>query len=479
MKKLLTLTLSLLMALSLCLTISAEDNGSNYFKIGDNEYSSLKAALNAVRTSTETDLEIDLIASREEDGEVGSAAFEIPSGKNIVLDLNGYTLTLKYHNIACYGNLTINGGPNEDGKIVFDGHNSSSSFRISVKNGATFTLQSGKIISQNNSYDSATIYAGVSNGSAGKVIINGGFIESSDNVACIEAKNSGATAEVNGGTFKGSNIFVEKDGGKITVSSGTFSSDVSAYLASDSTIVKYNNEYTVYSANDTVSVDEDTKALAGLSSAARTKLDAAGTANTIKDKDGNSVTVNSSTQLVLDAANISTLEDDKLNKIVEKTGTEISNLSLLPLNITLTAKTGDDTKTITDLGEGVAMPVTLYLSDDVVSSLSGKTIKVVRFHGDDVDALYATLNGKVLTFESGKFSTFVICGITSSSGGNTDSDTNTNTNTNTNTSTKSYDAKDKNKDGVVSCEEEMNSANWIWSTSKQACVYKVTNTSVK
>ena len=46
-------------------------------------------------------------------------------------------------------------------------------------------------------------------------------------------------------------------------------------------------------------------------------------------------------------------------------------------------------------------------------------------------------------------------------------------------STKSYDAKDKNKDGVISCEEEMNSANWIWSESKQACVYKVINTSAE
>ena len=43
--------------------------------------------------------------------------------------------------------------------------------------------------------------------------------------------------------------------------------------------------------------------------------------------------------------------------------------------------------------------------------------------------------------------------------------------------TKSYSAKDKNHDGVVTCDEEMNSANWIWSESKKACVYKVANTS--
>ncbi len=46
-------------------------------------------------------------------------------------------------------------------------------------------------------------------------------------------------------------------------------------------------------------------------------------------------------------------------------------------------------------------------------------------------------------------------------------------------STKSYSSKDKNHDGIVSCEEEMDSANWIWSTTKNACVYKVSNTSVR
>ena len=44
---------------------------------------------------------------------------------------------------------------------------------------------------------------------------------------------------------------------------------------------------------------------------------------------------------------------------------------------------------------------------------------------------------------------------------------------------KSYDSKDKNQDGIVDCEEEMNSKDWIWSNTKGACVYKVSNTSVK
>ncbi len=44
---------------------------------------------------------------------------------------------------------------------------------------------------------------------------------------------------------------------------------------------------------------------------------------------------------------------------------------------------------------------------------------------------------------------------------------------------KSYDPKDTNHDGIVTCDEEMNSKNWIWSETKKACVYKISNTNTK
>ncbi len=46
-------------------------------------------------------------------------------------------------------------------------------------------------------------------------------------------------------------------------------------------------------------------------------------------------------------------------------------------------------------------------------------------------------------------------------------------------STKSRNPKDINGDGIITCEEEMSSVNWVWSTTKNACVYKVSNTSSK
>ncbi len=42
-----------------------------------------------------------------------------------------------------------------------------------------------------------------------------------------------------------------------------------------------------------------------------------------------------------------------------------------------------------------------------------------------------------------------------------------------------YSAKDKNQVGIITCDEEMNSTNWVWSTAKGACVYKVSNTSAR
>ena len=91
---------------------------------------------------------------------------------------------------------------------------------------------------------------------------------------------------------------------------------------------------------------------------------------------------------------------------------------------------------------------------------------MVRIHNDDgIKALDAILNDNVLTFNSGKFSTFVICYEDTKK---EEKKEETTTTTDTTSSTK-----------VVTCEEAMNSKDWTWSESKKACVYRVTNTGSK
>ena len=227
MKKLLTLTLSLFMALSLCLTISADDE--KYFEINNQQYSTLTEALNAVADGTETT--IKLLGEYTE-----SSAIEILSGKNIVLDLYGNDLTVP--SVIVEGMLTVvDEAPKEDdadgGTLYLNSDDDEG--HVNAIDGGIFVLKSGNIIS-NNEDDIVTVAA---NGSAdennpknSKVIISGGFI--SGNQTCVGVAGYGATVEVNGGFLFTPTAFVLSIGtanSSIKVTGGKFYQDISEYLA--------------------------------------------------------------------------------------------------------------------------------------------------------------------------------------------------------------------------------------------------------
>ena len=156
---------------------------------------------------------------------------------------------------------------------------------------------------------------------------------------------------------------------------------------------------------------------------------------------------------------------------------DTSNLKYIPVTfeIKLQVKVGEGYKDIESLGEVSSIPVTLKLKDEFINILNNaKDIKMMVGSEGVLSLVSANLSGDHLTFESGNPGDygFMITYYEKSSNTN-------NSETNVSTSTKSYNAKDKNHDGMISCEEEMEVANWVWSESKQACVYKVTNTSVK
>ena len=326
-------------------------------------------------------------------------------------------------------------------------------------------------------------YAEISGGTftpssnASYAVLVGKWIEhDKQNTSTVKYTTDGNTV-ITGGTFFGglSQYENEKEKGNyehgtFTISGGTFTTDVSGYLASGYTVIdKGDSSFDVVKKGDPVNVNTTT---AAITSDARTALND----KKIYYKENNEtkeLQVNSSTQLFLKAERCDIQPNKELDYAVEQAiGGDTSNLKYIPLDITLKSGVIEIySLNAANSDETVKIPVTLYLTDADAKALNGKDIKVVRIHKNEnnnyeYEALPATLNGNILTFESGKFSTYLI----------TYRETSSNTN---NTSTKSYDAKDKNKDGVISCEEEMNSANWIWSTTKNACVYKVTNTSAK
>ena len=96
MKKLLTLTLSLFMAFSLCLTISATGGGddnnatstttTNVAKIGEQEYSTLQAALNDAKDGDTVDLQDNITVSD----------LTVTGEKTITLDMTKIILSFLY-----------------------------------------------------------------------------------------------------------------------------------------------------------------------------------------------------------------------------------------------------------------------------------------------------------------------------------------------------------------------------------------------
>ncbi len=407
MKKLLTLTLSLLMVFSMCLTVSAEDISSgealvDYLEVQEELYVDYGKA-DPVIIDLKNDITIENLSARYFD---------------ITVNLNGNALNIT-------GSITINEGQ----KITINDNND-----------------------------------------GGEVNIGNSIIDN--------------------GTFE--------------VTGGTFNRDVSAYLGEGCSIV-YEvgtgilGNYTVYKQGAYPTVDEDTVAAAAMNQEARTNLKGktfvGNNSGDLKD-----IVVDSSTRFFL----TSIFEGDMGQEEAALFGQELknqnfytdtTNLEYISLDIELKAY-GDNGK-IYSIYELInkndntyyEIPVTLYLSPETVEKLKGKDIKVVREHDSDetdenpggfslIEDVTLNVENNTLTFNTGKFSGYYIAYKTSS-GSSSDSGSGSSSSTTTTTPTKTYDAKDKNKDGVVSCEEEMNSANWVWSTTKGACVYSVTNTSAK
>ncbi len=155
-------------------------------------------------------------------------------------------------------------------------------------------------------------------------------------------------------------------------------------------------------------------------------------------------------------------EKDMLNKQTTS-NSKLDQIVPLDINLYSVDENGESTK-ITSLNSPIT--INMYLPDDIVDSIKNKTIKVARFHGGVLSMLDASLNGNILTFKTDKFSTYAIVAygaVTPTS----------------NVADKKAGPKNLNSDGIITCDEEMGSKNWIWSETKGACVYKVSNTSVK
>lgn len=252
--------------------------------------------------------------------------------------------------------------------------------------------------------------------------------------------------KINDGNFDGK-FFIENNAEK-SIKGGNYSVDVSKYLISGYNVAKINETYSVVKDGEKISVTSPTPTVDET------------TYDEVKKVQ------NDSNGILLETDLVNALQSNEKDMLNKQTPSNSKLDQIVPLDINLYSvdENGATTK-ITSLNSPIT--INMYLPDDVVNSIKdAKTIKVARFHGGVLSMLDASLNGNILTFKTDKFSTYAIIAygaVTPTS----------------NVADKKAGPKDLNSDGIITCDEEMGSKNWIWSESKGTCVYKVSNTSVK
>ena len=209
--------------------------------MGEEKYSTIKEALDKVQENAAT---IKLLNNTTE-------SITIPAGKNITLDLNGYTLTneenesrdkndklikVGKHTIENYGTLTITDSSTaKTGKVDNVSHGKAALFNADI---ATAVLNGGKFmrsqetgIDQDNSGGNSW-YTIANQGTltinSGVTVENKGYFSSNIVTGNYNNKSTAVTSKltINGGTFKGGVKTVKVDEcGVLTINDGTFTNE--------------------------------------------------------------------------------------------------------------------------------------------------------------------------------------------------------------------------------------------------------------
>ena len=219
LKKLLAGVLSAAMVLgTMAIPAFADESTSgNAAKIGETEYETLTAAVAAVKDGETVTMLKDVTES-----------VEIAADKNIILDLNGKTITNTdgKHTIENNGTLTINDSSNDKTGTVDNVIHARGA--LVNHEGAVATLNGGKFhrsLEAGNSPDN-------NGGNSWYTILNQGTMTINDgatveNGGCYSANiRTDSELTVNGGTFKGGiNTIKVDENGELTINDGNFSND--------------------------------------------------------------------------------------------------------------------------------------------------------------------------------------------------------------------------------------------------------------
>lgn len=161
-------------------------------------------------------------------------ALNVPAGKEVVLDLNGKTLTADLSGYVLNneegGSLTISNGTITG--VVYTGENSNTTINSGTFNAVeggkyVFLNYSGTLTINGGTINGGTSYPVYSYESGSKLVINDATVNAT--FGCINSYGTGAEVEVNGGTFEMTGVQGKTShiayfaNGDVTINGGTFS----------------------------------------------------------------------------------------------------------------------------------------------------------------------------------------------------------------------------------------------------------------
>ena len=272
MKKVLATILALVMAIGLCSVSWATDPA--VAKVGNQEYATLAEAITAASDGDTIVLTADV---NNGDGIV------VTSGKNFTLDFAGHTYTITQHVVGSTGtenqcfqllkgstitmkngaivanstgalmmiqnycNLTLDNmkldataGNNNVGYVV-----SNNCGKVVITNGTTITAKTTGV-----AFD---VYGGFQNyGDVSVTLEAGATVNGKVEVARGTGTQNKNTLTVTGGTVNGELVVTENEKTEVAITGGTFSSNVSAYVAGDTPFALKFNEGEYYVGEKTI-----------------------------------------------------------------------------------------------------------------------------------------------------------------------------------------------------------------------------------
>lgn len=472
MKKIILTFLSLVLCLSFSMKIAGEDgdnacgskeNPCGYIKISEDEHASDYVYTNEKQYVKMKDNQSFVHGDNFKSLAIFSSLVDIDLN-NFILSATGLT-TFPYKNDVL---LNIKDSTASTNYINYEMHYTAgiidmSQVAISVdtqsKYDTKMTLNSGVIKSE------ILINNYVENKMA-SIEINGGLVYSKDEIPFINYSSQDGEITINDGIIASNNTtnLITSNGKMptITINGGIFAANPSEYMASTSKIMPYkmkviggsdNNSFTT-SVNYIVIPDNNDKEVYVYK-------------NSIATQSKNVLKVINADEEFDDTNKLADVFNDEYKQQLLNSFTDKEALDIIPMYVQFE----DDNAIATidnDLNDDT-YSLSLYLNKETLAKIGSNKYALYQID-DDVNVLVdnETINKNHIDFETNKLGMYAL--VVYKEVSPTPEATPT---------PATVENKDSSTTKVVTCKEAMGSKDWIWSESKKACVYKVSNTSGK